>query len=198
MDLSREEKIAYTKKAGIEFKESPEYPVDELYKLALVKDLVSKRLNDAQECFGTFDEKDQGCSKCYLSETKQCQRYQSYGVHLQNFNNQPNLIQVVLKNNREIKISMENIEVYLKKVGYRDSSLSYRIAKLILESDAKSYSDLIKDISVICGDRININYPKQRFSSIRRRIEERTDLRIGIYTQKFIHVTKSVPSEEIK
>ena len=78
----------------------------------------------------------------------------------------------------------------MQKIKYRENSLQYKIAKIILTANNCSYADLLAKIQDITGNNCKLNYAKVRFYQVRTHIEKVTGLKVEILTQKYIHLRK--------
>lgn len=198
-NLTKEEKITYIKSQNIQYIESSQVDINTLYQLALVKELISARLEPNEiDCFGSIDPVDSTCKSCYLNKNGSCNKFKDYLQLCKDFPTLDTSFKVKLECvGKEAGFSMEDSVLYLKKLGVRESSCAFKIAKSILESNNCSFGQMLETIQNICGEGTTLTYAKSRFYQIRRIIQEKTDIRIGIFTQKFVHLSKK-PEEPPK
>lgn len=192
MEYTKEEKLKLIESQGIQYIESTEYSLDSIFEFALVKDVISTRLVAEPECLGNYDEQDTACAKCLFHVNGLCEKYKKYNKFCVEFPNADNAIQVGVWDSKGAKIKMEDLNLYLPKLCLRESSSSFKIAKVILESDGVSYPDILQKIMQICGPEAKLSYAKSRFSQIKKIIHERTDLKVGILTKKYVHIMKDI------
>ena len=192
MEYSKEEKLKFIESQGIQYIESTQYSLDTVFEFALIKDVISARLVIQPECLGNYDAQEPVCAKCLFHVNAICEKYQSYNKFCVDFPNADNAIQVGVWNSKGVKVKMEDLNLYLPKLCLRETSSSFKIAKVILESDGVSYPEILQKIIQICGPDTKLSYAKSRFSQIKKIIHERTDLQVGILTKKYVHIMKDV------
>ena len=83
----------------------------------------------------------------------------------------------------------ELISDLLLKVKFKEGSLSHKIARIILESDNKPFTEVLTRIVDMSGT-CNILYARTRYYQVRKRIEDCTDLKVSMVVKKYVSIGK--------
>lgn len=136
------------------------------------------------------------CKSCWLAKTEKCQALQAYLIFQKNIPKDDNLRITITNTRKDVTLTVDSIKETLDKLKVRETSRTYKIAKIIFESDNSPFSEVFKKIQDVLGEGKTLNYAKTRFYQIKRLIEEKTDIRVNIVTQKFLQLGKEIKPEQ--
>jgi len=179
-DWSNRKKKQFIKSHNIPVYETSRFPINKLLKFALVKDAIEL------DCFGYCDPESSICKKCYLFENNYCKSFTKYLSQLED-QSVDDAITVVEYVGKVKESKIMSLDYSMEKLGFQSKrSASYKIAKVILDSNNKPYGDVIKKISSIMKGTTHA--AQIRFYQIRKRIEERLGFQVSIITTKYVQI----------
>lgn len=188
--MTDQDKIDYIENIDVPYVKTNMYPLNLLYRLAQVQEIVQPRLGKELECFGEFDREDLICKDCFLGVNGTCKTLADYLYYI---DNKDDLVAIANRVGDLSKMTEESIKDILDNAKFREDSDSLEIAKTILNSNNKPFGELMDKIQAICKDS-DLNYARTRYYQIKKKLEESSDLKIGTIIQKFVHITKRINS----
>lgn len=183
MYKSKEEKINFLASVGIEFKDNPEFTLEEVYNLGLIKELI----RDTISCFGTYDTTDKTCETCFLGVRGYCQSLTGFNSAINPITTKESVI-IVNTSKTGDKVTFEFLQTQLDKLKLKPNTKTYKIAEVILKGNNKSFGSVIADIMSILGTTSDLKKATVRFYVVRRKIEQTTNLKIDLITQKLVSI----------
>ena len=185
----KDDKIKYIEGNGIEYRRHPQVELDALTKIAITKNLINSRISN--ECFGEHEEGNAVCKKCWLSENGTCAAYKNIKDIYKSMETSPTTITVAVKDKNGEKLTMDDVNAYMSSLSVKEGTLNHKIAKIILESNNRSFGEVIVKIMEVCGDTTKIQYAKTRFYQVRKILKEQAGLDVKVLTQKYVHISKA-------